>query len=418
MKLLGNLLKTFVQKGCLRVYDARGKAWTFGRGTDGPSVTIRLHTRSIERKLFFNPELYAAEAYMDGTLTMEEGSSIYDFLFLFSINRTGLGAHPVQGLLRRFWRAVRRRQQQNTTRSARRHVENHYDLSIDLYRLFLDEGLNYSCGYFRTPDDGLDDAQEAKLIHILSKLRLEPGMTVLEIGGGWGSMAIKMAEAGAHVTSLSLSGEQIAMARERAAAAGVADQIDFIHKDYREVQGQFDRVVSVAMMEQVGIGHFDEYFGCVRDLMKPGGYAFIHCIGRMTPPGTTGPFIRKYIFQGGYVPALSEVFEATERMGLWVADMEVLRLHYYYTIRHWRQRFAARREEAKALYDERFCRMWEFYLAAVELGFLHGSNMVFHILLSNERDDVPIIRDFMHDDEIRLLEKQAAHPEPVETLVE
>ncbi len=403
MKLLGNLLKAFVQKGGLRVINAGGSVHEFGPGTDGPSVTIRLHTRSLERKLFFNPELYAAEAYMDGTLTLEDKSTIYDFLFLFSINRAPLGSHPVQNLLRSAWKIVRRRQQRNTTAGARAQVEHHYDLSIDLYRLFLDDGLNYSCGYFKTPDDSLEEAQEAKLAHILSKLQIEPGMSLLEIGGGWGSLAIRMAQAGANVTSLSLSPAQITVARERVKAAGVEDKVEFVHKDYREIEGKFDRVVSVGMMEHVGIGHFDEYFGAIRDLIAPGGYAFIHSVGRMTQPGTTGPFIRKYIFPGGYVPALSEVFAATERMGLWVADMEVLRLHYYYTIRLWRQRFQARRDEARELYDERFCRMWEFYLAAVELGFLHHSNMVFHILLSNERDAAPIIRDFMVDDERRLL---------------
>ena len=169
----------------------------------------------------------------------------------------------------------------------------------------------------------------------------------------------------------------------------------FVLQDYREFSGRFDRVVSVGMMEHVGIGHFDDYFARVRALLAPDGYALVHAIGRITPPGTTGPFIRKYIFPGGYAPALSEVFAATERHGIWVADMEVLRLHYYYTIRHWRERFAANRDRARDLYDERFCRMWEFYLAAVELGFLHGSNMVFQLLLSTRRDAVPIVRDFM-----------------------
>ncbi len=415
MRLLGNLLKTLVRKGRLRIYDAGGVAHEFGPGTDGPFVTARLHERSVERKLFFNPELYAAEAYMDGTLTFEDGSTIYDFLFLFSINRTPLGSHPIQGLLRRGWKAVRRRQQSNTVAGVRAHVEHHYDLSIDLYRLFLDEGLNYSCGYFRTPEDSLEDAQEAKLVHVLSKLRLKPGKSVLEIGGGWGSLAIRLAQAGANVVSLNLSPAQVAVAQERVEAAGAADKINFVLKDYREVEGKFDRAVSVAMMEQVGIGHFDEYFGCLSNLIKPGGYALIHCIGRMTTPGTTGPFIRKYIFPGGYVPALSEVFAATERNGLWVADMEVLRMHYYYTIRHWRNRFQARRDQARVLYDERFCRMWEFYLAAVELGFLHGSNMVFQILLSNERDAVPIVRDFMIDDERRLLARRDLDVTPVPT---
>ncbi len=395
MRLLGNLLRSFVQHGTLRLYDAAGALHEFGDGDGSAHVTLRLHSKAVERRLFFNPELAAAEAYMDGTLTCEEGSTIYDLLFLFSINRSALGAHPVQGALRRFWRAMRRRQQRNSVDRAKAQARHHYDLSDDLYRLFLDAGMNYSCAFFNSPDDSLEAAQEAKLACIRQKLAIEPGMTVCEIGGGWGSLAIELARAGADVTSLNVSPEQIRVAEQRVDAAGVGGRVRFVRRDYREFSGQFDRVVSVGMMEHVGIGHFGEYFAKVRDLLTPEGYALVHAIGRMTPPGTTGPFIRKYIFPGGYVPALSEVFEATERLGLWVDDMEVLRLHYYYTIKHWRERFAARRNAAAALYDERFCRMWEFYLAAVELGFLHGSTLVFQLLLSRRRDAVPIVRDFM-----------------------
>jgi len=404
MRLLGNLLKTFVQNGQLRLYDAGGALHVFGTGVDGPTVTARLHDKRLEWRLFLNPELIAAEAYMDGTLTFEEGSGVYDFLFLFSINRAPLGSHPVQGLMRRGWKTFRRRQQANSVARAKAQARAHYDLPTDLYRLFLDEGMNYSCGYFTSPEASLEEAQAAKLTHAVAKLRLEPGMRVLEIGGGWGSFAIRLAEAGAEVVSLNVSPEQVRIAEERAEQAGVAARLRFELKDYREHAGRFDRVVSVGMMEHVGVGHFDAFFATVRGLLEPDGFAFIHAIGRMTPPGTTGPFIRKYIFPGGYVPALSEVFAATERIGLWVADAELLRLHYYYTIRHWRLRFAAHRAEAAALMDERFCRMWEFYLGAVELGFLHGSNMVFQLLLSARRDAVPIVRDFMVDDERRLLD--------------
>jgi cyclopropane-fatty-acyl-phospholipid synthase len=286
---------------------------------------------------------------------------------------------------------------------AKRQARHHYDLSNDLYRLFLDEDLNYSCGFFRSPDDSLATAQQAKLVRATAKLALEPGMSVCEIGGGWGAFAIQLAKAGAEVTSINVSPEQIRVAEQRASQAGVGGRVRFVLKDYREVDGSFDRVVSIGMMEHVGIGHIDEYFAKIRSLLAPHGFAFIHSIGRMSQPGTTGPFIRKYIFPGGYVPALSEVFAAAERQGIWVADMEVLRLHYYYTIRHWRQRFAARRDEAVALYDERFCRMWEFYLASVELGFLNGSNMVFQLLLSTRRDAVPIVRDYMIDAEHGIL---------------
>jgi cyclopropane-fatty-acyl-phospholipid synthase len=267
--------------------------------------------------------------------------------------------------------------------------------------------MQYSCAYFRDPqNDTLEQAQRNKLIHTTSKLQLKPGMTVAEIGSGWGGFAIHLArETGARVTAINVSPEQIKIARASAEAAGVADRVEFRELDYRQLTGQFDRVVSIGMMEHVGIGHFDEYFLKIRELLTPDGYALIHFIGRMSQPGTTGPFIRKYIFPGGYAPALSETFAATERCGLWCDDMEVLRLHYRYTVKHWRERFAENRDRAAALYDERFCRMWEFYLAAVELEFLHGSHMVFQLLLSTRRDAVPITRDFMLDAERAALAK-------------
>ncbi|MEO9526479.1 cyclopropane-fatty-acyl-phospholipid synthase family protein [Roseibium sp.] len=402
MKLLSSLLRSFIKRGRMRVIDLAGTVHEFGSGEDGPTVTIRLHDKALYRSLFLNPELAAGEAYMDGTLTMEEGSTCYDFMFLFSINRAPLGANPVQGLLRKGWKLFRRHQQKNSVERAKTQARHHYDLSTDLYRLFLDEGFNYSCAYYTDPDDSLETAQAAKLTHLVAKLDLEPDMEVLEIGGGWGSLAICMAQAGARVTSLNVSPEQVKIAEERVRAAGLEDRVTFVLKDYREFKGRFDRIVSVGMMEHVGIGHLDAYFSQIRDCLTPNGYAVVHSIGRMTPPGTTGPFIRKHIFPGGYVPALSEVFASTERLGLWVCDAEILRLHYYYTIRDWRRRFEENRAAAADLYDEAFCRMWEFYLCAVELGFLHGSNMVFQLLLSKERDAVPIVRDFIIDNEREL----------------
>ena len=294
-------------------------------------------------------------------------------------------------------RAVKRWQQANAIGTAARNARHHYDLSTEMYRLFLDEGLNYSCAFYEHPEtDTLEQAQEAKLARIARKLDLKPGMTVAEIGSGWGSLAIHLARSsGAKVVAVNVSPEQIRIARERAIDAGVADRVEFRELDYRNLDGLYDRVVSVGMMEHVGVTQFDTYFRKIGDLLKPDGYGVIHCIGRMSPPGTTSPFIQKYIFPGGYVPALSEVFASTERTGMWVSDMEVLRLHYYYTIKHWRERFEAHRAEAAKLYDEKFCRMWEFYLNAVELGFLNGSNMVFQIVVSRARDAMPINRDFM-----------------------
>lgn len=404
MRLLSNLLNRFVEAGELTLIDSTGRTHRFGGKREGPSVSMRLTTKAIERKLFFNPELAAAEGYMDGEITFEDGSDVHQFLTLFSVNRAPLAKHRVQGLVRKSWKAMRRRQQANSVHNAKAQARSHYDLSTDLYRLFLDEGLNYSCALFESEDETLEAAQINKLRHITAKLRIAEGTRVLEIGGGWGSLAIMMAKAGAQVTSLNVSPEQVKIAQDRVDEAGVGNRVQFVLEDYRQHQGTYDRVVSVGMMEHVGVYNFDDYFNVVRDRMTDDGFAMIHSIGRMTPPGTTGPFFRKYIFPGGYVPALSEAYASLERCGLWTCDMEVLRLHYAYTLRHWRARFEANRDKAKELYDERFCRMWEFYLSAAEHGFVDGSNMVFQMLLSKKRDAVPLTRDWITDEDRRLAE--------------
>jgi cyclopropane-fatty-acyl-phospholipid synthase len=397
MLLLSNLLTKFIQTGTLRVFDSGGKLHSFGDKAPGPTVTLRLHDRALEVKLALNPELYAGEAYMDGTLTFEEGTDVGGLMGLFSLNRTGLFGHASQRLLRRVWRLARRWHQANPIGVAALHARHHYDVDTAIYRLFLDEGLNYSCAFFEDPaHETIEQAQLNKLQRIAVKLDLRPGMAVAEIGSGWGSLAIYLARfAGVRVTAINVSPSQISVAREHAQAAGVSERVEFLEVDYRKLSGRFDRVVSVGMMEHVGIGHFGEYFSKIGELLSKDGYALVHCIGRMTPPGTTGPFIRKYIFPGGYTPSLSEVFTATERVGLWVADMEVLRRHYDYTLQHWRDRFAANRAQAVAISDERFCRMWEYYLAAAQVGFRNGSNMVFQLLLSRRIDSVPITRAFM-----------------------
>jgi cyclopropane-fatty-acyl-phospholipid synthase len=394
MRLLANLLNRFIRNGEMSLIGADGSMHRFGGKSPGPAVTVRLHDPRLYLKLFVNPELHAGEAYMDGTLTFENGSDVGDLMSLFAANRGGLASHPGQLLLRRAWRMAKRWHQNKPVRAAA-NARHHYDLSTDMYRLFLDEDLNYSCAVFENPEaDTLEQAQQQKLKRATAKLLLRPGMTVAEIGSGWGSFAVHIAATtGARVTAINVSPEQIRIAREKAAAAGVADLVEFRELDYRALEGRFDRVVSVGMMEHVGVAHFDAYFGKIRGLLAEDGFAFVHCIGRMRPPGATGPFIRKYIFPGAYVPSLSEVFASTERSNLWVADMEVLRLHYHYTLQHWRRRFAANRAQAAELYDERFCRMWEYYLAAVDVGFSSGTNMVFQLLLSPKIDAVPILRE-------------------------
>lgn len=408
MLLLPHLLRRFVRNGRLTVIDHRGARHSFGAGADGPDVTMRLTDARVERQIFLNPELAAAEAYMDGRLVMENGSTVHDLLMLFSVNRSGLASHTVQRGLRRVWRALRRLHQRNPQRRSTDNARQHYDFPPEFYALWLDKSLSYSCAYFTDPGNTLEQAQLDKTRHIAAKLGLKPGMTVAEIGSGWGFLAVYLARTfGVAVTAVTPVPEQIAAARARAEAEGVAHLVTFLEQDYRDLQGAFDRVVSVGMMEHVGVHFFDDYFRTIRRLLKPGGYALVHAIGRMSPPGTTAPFIRKHIFPGGYVPALSEVFASTERTGMWVADCEILRLHYFWTIREWRRRFAANRLEVVERMGERFARMWEFYLSAVELGFLHGSNMVFQLLLSERRDDVPVIRDFIVDAE-RELRAQAS----------
>ena len=398
--LFGRLLRYLVHEGQLTVIDATGREHRFG-GTPGKSLTIRLHDKALHYKLFFNPGLYLGEAYMDGTFTVEDGD-IYDFMEFAVSNMEKSGEHPLNALLSLADTAFRRLQQYNPAGRARRNVAHHYDLSGKLYDLFLDSDRQYSCAYFERPDDDLERAQYNKKRHIAAKLCVERDMTVLDIGCGWGGMALYLArELGARVTGLTLSTEQLAVARERARAAGLEDRVEFHLRDYREQTGEFDRIVSVGMFEHVGVPYYPAYFGKVRDLLKPDGVALIHTIGRSERPRATNPWIRKYIFPGGYVPALSEMMESIEGTRLVTCDVEVLRLHYAETLRHWRERFQQRRDDAAALYDERFCRMWEFYLAASETSFRYSDNVVYQVQLARHRLAVPLTRDYITDWEKR-----------------
>ena len=294
-------------------------------------------------------------------------------------------------------RLVRRVQQYNPIGRAQSNVAHHYDLSGQLYDLFLDEDRQYSCAYFKTPQDTLEQAQAQKKAHIAAKLLLEPDMRVLDIGCGWGGMALTLArDHGVRVVGVTLSREQHKLATERARAEGLSDRVDFRLTDYREVTERFDRIVSVGMFEHVGVPHYPEYFSHVRDKLTEDGVALIHTIGRRTPPSTTSPWLLKYIFPGGYAPALSETMAAVERAGLWACDIEVWRLHYAETLRHWYDRFMARIDAAEALYDARFCRMWRYYLIASELSFRLNQQMVFQLQLSRRQEAVPLTRDYLY----------------------
>jgi cyclopropane-fatty-acyl-phospholipid synthase len=398
---LSRMLAAFVRTGSLTVTDAAGKTHLFA-GAPGPAVNMRITDPSLYWKLFLNPELAAGEAYMDGRLSFP-GSSLRDFLTLFSLNRGALAGQSHQAALRRVSRGLKRFQQANPVGRAQANVAHHYDLGNAFYRLFLDEGMFYSCAYFRDEGDTLEAAQIAKCRLIAAKLRLGPGQRVLDIGSGWGGLALYLARvADVEVLGVTLSKEQHALAVERAAAAGLADRVRFELRDYRELQGPFDRIVSVGMFEHVGVGHYGEFFAKADALLAPDGVMLLHSIGKMSPPGAASPWLRKWIFPGAYSPALSEVFPAVEANRLWVTDLEFLRVHYATTLRHWADRFEANRAEVAAMYDERFCRMWEFYLISCETMFRTGAQQVFHMQLAKRRDAAPIVRDYLVAEQERL----------------
>jgi cyclopropane-fatty-acyl-phospholipid synthase len=394
--LLASALSRVIRIGRLTLIDAAGRSRVF-EGGPGPTASVRLHDRALHWKLLANPRLCVPEAYMDGTLTIEDGS-LYDFIDLLVANDAELEESLPMRLATRGKRLVRRLHQYNPVPQSRRNAAHHYDLSDQLYELFLDGDRQYSCAYFRAPNDDIDTAQQNKKHHIAAKLLPRPGHRVLDIGSGWGGLALYLAgECGADVTGLTLSEEQLKVANRRAAAAGLTDRVRFHLRDYREERGRYDRIVSVGMFEHVGVNQYPVFFRKLRELLAPDGVALLHAIGRMDGPGSTNPWLRKYIFPGGYSPALSEVVPQAERARLWITDIEILRLHYAETLRAWRGRFAHNRDRIRALYDERFCRMWEMYLVGSELAFRRGGHLVFQMQLAKKVDTVPLTRDYMLD---------------------
>ncbi|MGH6726134.1 MAG: class I SAM-dependent methyltransferase [Pseudolabrys sp.] len=403
-RLLQFLLETFIRRGTFRVTTSRGTVLTFGDGTGRP-VSVRFTSRAAEWAILLDPELKFGESYMNGTFVVEQGS-IADVLAIALGQNSDVPhwARP-QWLLRYLYR---RFQQFNPRRRARHNVAHHYDLDGRLYSLFLDADRQYSCGYFESPEQSLDDAQLAKKRHLAAKLLLgrnrgEPDLRVLDIGCGWGGLGLYLAEVtGADVTGVTLSQEQHAVANERAAEKGLADRARFNLQDYRDVKGRFDRIVSVGMFEHVGVNHYDAYFRKSADLLADDGVMVLHSIGRSEGPNVTSPWIAKYIFPGGYIPSLSEVLPHIEKSGLLITDIEILRLHYAETLKAWRERFLAHREEVERIYDRRFVRMWEFYLAAAEMSFREQNMMVLQIQLTKRQGLVPMTRDYIAREERRL----------------
>ncbi|HEV2573024.1 MAG TPA: cyclopropane-fatty-acyl-phospholipid synthase family protein [Beijerinckiaceae bacterium] len=393
--LLQRTLERVIRNGNLLITDPDGKVNTFGDG-NGPPAHIVIHTSHAEWAITRDPMLAFPESYMSGEVDFLEG----DVLRLLSIVYKNVGLSVHGNVLTRIIEGTRnlfkRLQQLNTTNRAKENVHRHYDLSGELYKLFLDEDMQYSCAYFERPDMTLEEAQLAKKRHLAAKLLIKPGQRVLDIGSGWGGLGLYLArQCEADVLGITLSTEQHGVAEERARAAGLDKRVRFELTDYRDLTEPFDRIVSVGMFEHVGVNHFRTFFEQSAKLLKKDGIMVLHSIGRNGPPIATGAFIRKYIFPGGYIPSLSEVLPVIESAGLMVNDIEILRFHYADTLKAWQERFQAHRDRAKEIYDERFCRMWEFYLAASEAAFRWQELMVFQIQLTHRNDVVPLTRGYI-----------------------
>jgi cyclopropane-fatty-acyl-phospholipid synthase len=404
MWLLDRALRRLLKRGELLITDHDGSRHRYGAAAPGlEPVAIRFGDSGLALKIALNPDLAAAEAYMDGRLTFDEGD-ILALIRLVAANdrwedRAPRGRRIDLSRIRAWFKA------RNREARARRNVAHHYDIGNDLYRLFLDEDLQYSCAYFTDPANGLDRAQADKKAHVAAKLDLKPGQRVLDIGCGWGGTALYLNEHyGVEVLGVTLSEAQLSLARERAAAAGVGDQVKFELVDYRRVEGQFDRIVSIGMFEHVGAVHYDEFFAQARRLLAPDGVMLLHTIGRFDVPSAGDAFADKYIFPGYHLPNLSQIVAASEHWGLISTDIEALRVHYAWTLQHWLERTRAHRAEIVAMYDERFFRMWEVYLAGGIVMFETGGGCVYQIQYARARDAVPLTRDYLFAEETRLRE--------------
>ena len=395
-QFLQKVLTANIRSGALEAKLPDGSVLRVGNN-DEEAIRLEITDEKTLKALCLHPELALGEAYMDGTLTIRN-DDLEGMLALVVRNmKTGQGVF-LQHLRTATRNVIRRLSQFNPVKRSTANVRHHYDLTDELYELFLDDDLQYSCAYFPTGNETLEDAQVCKKRHIASKLLLEPGMRVLDIGSGWGGLGISLArDYGSSVMGVTLSKRQHAKSNRRATELGLADKVQFSLMDYRFVKEKFDRIVSVGMFEHVGVPHYRQYFNTVHRILKDNGIALLHTIGRSGPPGSTNPWITRYIFPGGYVPALSETLEAIEKEGLIVTDVEVWRLHYAETLRHWHERFMEKIDRARLLHDERFCRMWRFYLVACEMTFRHSDQVVYQIQLARRNDSVPLTRNYIYD---------------------
>ena len=413
MAMIENLLGKLIRNGRLTIVWPNGKSQGFGGG-EGPSLTVRLEDRKAALDIARNPRLGIGETYMDGRLVVEDGTILDLLLLVLSNNRWENGGSSRKAFGKKRWKKLLAPLRRNFTGSSRRNVAHHYDLSDELYEAFLDADKQYSCAYYTDPGNSLEQAQLDKKAHIAAKLALRPGLHVLDIGCGWGGMALYLNRvAGVRVTGITLSEHQLKIARRRAAEAGVADQVQFELIDYRELDGRFDRIVSVGMFEHVGLAHYGEFFAKCRELLAEDGVMLLHTIGKMGKAGAApDPFVDKYIFPGGYLPSLKDIVAASAEARLIPADVEMLRLHYALTVREWLKRFTAARPRMAELYDERFCRMWEFYLAGAIAFFEQGAGCNYQLQYIRDRRALPITRDYMIEAERRYREMESAPPPP------
>jgi cyclopropane-fatty-acyl-phospholipid synthase len=403
--LLRKFLTQFIRVGNLEIESASGQKYTVGDGT-GPAVGVRFVDAGAELGLLLDPESAFGDLFTDGRIVVTKGS-IFDALMIGTRNVNVAQPPKWLAAVQRYRAAMRLFIQRNTPAIAKKNAEAHYDIDGRIYDLFLDGDKQYSCAYFEREGETLEEAQLAKKRHIAAKLAIEPGQSLLDIGCGWGGLGLYLAEtADANVTGITLASEQLAIARARTEKAGLADKAKFELIDYRDIASRFDRIVSVGMFEHVGQPHYDEFFKRVAELLKDDGVALLHTIGNTGVPVPTNAWVVKNIFPGGYIPSLSEIVPAIERAGLMISDVEILRIHYAETLRHWRERFLARRDEAKAIMDDRFCRMWEFYLAISEASFRLGITVIFQIQLVKKVDALPLTRDYIGETEKSLQKRE------------
>jgi cyclopropane-fatty-acyl-phospholipid synthase len=401
MALISRLIGTLLTKGRITLVQPDGSRETYGPG-GGKELTVRFADRRVALDLVRNPRLKLGEAYMDGRLTIEDGT-ILDLLELITgANRWEEGGQGRSLMRKGKIKGLKKLLRRNKPTTSKRNVAHHYDLKDELYELFLDGDRQYSCAYFTDPGNSLEQAQADKKAHIAAKLFLEPGMRVLDIGSGWGGTALYLNRvADVDVLGITLSEEQLKVARRRAEEAGVADRVKFELVDYRHLTGTFDRIVSIGMFEHVGLAHYEEFYAKCRELLSEDGVMLLHTIGKLGQAGAPDPFTDKWIFPGYHLPSLSQMSAASEKVRLIASDVEMLRLHYAYTLRHWLERATMARDKIVAMYDERFFRMWEFYLAGGIVMFESGAACNYQVQYIRDRNAVPITRDYMIEAERR-----------------